>query len=71
MYLMWFSQYTAGIAINNKGKRKIKPRTRRESPEGEWSYSSSLSLTTTLDGGGWSTSYPGRFTYGKDPVIIV
>jgi len=28
-------------------------------------------LTSALDGGGWSTSRPGRFTPGKDPVPIV
>ena len=31
-------------------------------------YSSTLSLTSTLDGGGWSAPRPGRFTPGKDPV---
>ena len=34
-------------------------------------YSSTLSLTSALDGGGWSTPRPGRFTPGKDPVPIV
>jgi hypothetical protein len=34
-------------------------------------YSSALSLTSELDGGGWSTPRPGRFTPGKDPVPIV
>ena len=28
-------------------------------------YSSTLSLTSALDGGGWSTPRPGRFTPGK------
>ena len=28
-------------------------------------------MTSALDGGGWSTSRPGRFTLGKDPVRIV
>ena len=32
-------------------------------------YSSTLSLTSALDG--WSTPRPGRFTPGKDPVPIV
>ena len=31
-------------------------------------YSSS---TSALDGGGWSTPRPGRFTPGKEPVPIV
>jgi len=34
-------------------------------------YSSTLSLTSALVGGGWSTPRPGRFTPGKDPVRIV
>jgi hypothetical protein len=29
---------------------------------GEWSYSSTHSLTSALDGGEWSVSRPGRFT---------
>ena len=34
-------------------------------------YSSTLPSTSVLDGGGWSTPRPGRFTPGKDPVPIV
>ena len=34
-------------------------------------YSSSLSSTSALDGGGWSTPRPGRFTPGKYSVPIV
>jgi hypothetical protein len=45
---------------------KVPPRTGHEGPEGEYRYSSTLSLTSTLDGGGWSTPHPGRFTPGKD-----
>jgi hypothetical protein len=30
-----------------------------------------LSLTSALDGGGWSTPCPGRLTPGKDPIPIV
>jgi hypothetical protein len=33
--------------------------------------SSTLSLTWELDGGGWLTPHPSRFTPGKDPVPIV
>ena len=28
-------------------------------------------MTSALDGGGWSTPRPDRFTPGKDPVLIV
>ena len=34
-------------------------------------YSYTLPSTSALDGGGWSTPRPGRFTPGKDPVPIV
>jgi hypothetical protein len=34
-------------------------------------YSSILPSTSALDGGGWSTPCPGRFTPSKDPVPIV
>ena len=34
-------------------------------------YSSTLSSTSVLDGVGWSTPRPGRFTPKKDPVPIV
>jgi hypothetical protein len=34
-------------------------------------YSYTLSLTLALDEGGWSTSRPGLFTPGNDPVPIV
>jgi len=33
--------------------------------------SSTLPVTSALDGGVWSTPRPGRFTPGKDPVPIV
>ena len=49
-----------------KGKGKVLPRTGHECPDGEQRYSSTLSLTLTLDGGGWSTPRPGRFTSGKE-----
>ena len=50
---------------------KVHPRTGNEGPEGEKSYSSTLPLTSALEGSGWSTSCPGRATPGKDPVPIV
>jgi len=54
-----------------KVKVKVRPRTGHEGPEGEQRYSPILSLTSALDGGGWSMSRPGHFTPGKDPVHIV
>jgi hypothetical protein len=38
--------------VKGKGKGKIHSRTGYEYPEGEWRYSSTLSLTSTLDGVG-------------------
>jgi len=45
--------------------------TGHEGPEVEKRYSFTLSLTSALDVGGWSTPRPGRFTPEKDPVPIV
>jgi len=50
----------------DKGKGKVHPRTGHEGPEGEKRYSSTLYLTSALDGGGWSTPRSGRFTPGKE-----
>jgi hypothetical protein len=53
------------------GKGKVHPRTGHERSEREKRYSSTLSLTAALDGGGWSTPCPGRLTPGNDPVPIL
>jgi len=50
----------------SKGKGKFHPRTGHVDPEGEQRYSSTISLTSALDGGGWSTPCPGHFTPGKE-----
>ena len=47
------------------------PRTGHEGPEGEQTYSSTLPSTSSLDGDGWSTPRPGRFTPEKAPLPIV
>jgi hypothetical protein len=52
-------------------KGKCHPITGYEGTEGEERYSSTLSLTSALDGGGWSTPRPGRFIPGNDLVPIV
>ena len=53
------------------GKCKVHPRTGHEGPEGERMFSSTFSLTSTLDGDGWSTPYQGGFTPGNDQVPFV
>jgi len=54
----------------NVGKGKARPITGHEGPEGEQRYSS-VSLTSALDGVGWSTPRLGRITPRKDEVPIV
>ena len=49
-----------------KGKKgKIWFRTGNEGPEGKQRYSSTLSLTSALNGGGWLTRRPECFTSGR------
>jgi rRNA maturation protein Nop10 len=48
-----------------KGTGKVLPRTGHEGPKGEQMYSYTLPSTSALDGDGWSTPRPGRFTPGK------
>ena len=52
-------------------KVKVHPRTGHKGPKGKWRYSSTLSLTSVLDGDGWAMPRPSHFTPGKDPVPIV
>jgi hypothetical protein len=49
---------------NVKAKVKVSPITGYEGPEGEYRYSS-ISLTSVLGGGGWSTPRPSRFAPGN------
>ena len=52
-------------------KRQSSPYTRPRRPRGGVDVRSTLSLTSALDGGGWSTPRSGRFAPGKDLVLIV
>jgi hypothetical protein len=54
-----------------KGNANVHPETGHEGPEGGQSYSSTISLTSALDGVGWSTPCSGGYTPGKDPVPVV
>ena len=46
-------------------ERKFHPRTGHEGIHMEYIYSSTRSLSSALDGSGWLTSRPGRFTPGR------
>ena len=59
------------IIRTSKGKGTVHHRTGHESPEGEYRYGFTLSLTSALDGSGLSKPHPRRFTPGKDPVPII
>ena len=61
------------LKMNYKGiKVKFAPRTGHEGLEVEQMYSSTISLTSALDSGGWLLPRSGRFTHGeRDPVHIV
>jgi hypothetical protein len=48
-----------------KGKGKAHPRTGNEGPERVHQYSCTVSLTSVLDWGGWSTTNTGSLTRGK------
>jgi hypothetical protein len=57
---------------NVKGKKdEVHPITGHKGPDWEGMYSSTLALTSTLDGGGWSMPCPHHFSPRKDPVPIV
>jgi hypothetical protein len=61
--------FCSGVRVGDgegKGKGKVHRRIGHEGPEGEQRYSCTLSLTSALDRGGWSTPLPGRFTPGKE-----
>jgi len=45
----------------------FRPIRGHEGPEGGVGYGSTLSLTSALDGGGWSTSRPAALPPGKRP----
>jgi hypothetical protein len=49
-----------------KKKKQLHSITCHEGPDGEYTYSSTLSLTSALDGGGWLSPHLGRFTPGND-----
>ena len=49
-----------------KDEGKFHPTTVYEGPEAVLRYNFTLSVASALDGGGWSTSRPGRITRRKE-----
>ena len=52
-------------------KVKVHPTKFHEGTEREQLHCFSLSFTSALDGGGWLTPRPGRFTPGNDPLSTI
>jgi len=52
-------------------KAKDRPTAGHERPEGKLKYSSTLSLTSALNAGGWSVPRSSRFTPRNNPAPIV
>jgi hypothetical protein len=59
------------LAQKDEGRGKVHPIAGDKAQKGSRGISPTLSLTSALDGGGWSTPRLGRFTPGKDPVPVV
>ena len=66
----WSGNWTV-LDTRNTHRVKVKFTIEQATKAQKESYSSTLSLNSALDGGGWSTPRPGRFTPGKDLVPIV
>jgi hypothetical protein len=54
------------VYYNKSNTVKVHPRNGHEDPERKQRYTSTVSLTSALDGGEWSTPRPGRFPLGKE-----
>jgi hypothetical protein len=65
--MLYLKIYTMWV-VNTKSREndKFRPRRGHQGLDGEYRYSSTLSLTSALDGGGWSKPRPGRFTPRKE-----
>jgi hypothetical protein len=63
-YFMWTHVHTCG-------KGKVHPKTDHEDPEEVYRYNSTLSLTSALDGGGWSMPHPGCLTPNKKELVPI
>ena len=63
--LLMASSFAPSLWEPGKGKCKVHPRTGHEGPEGEQRYSSTLSLTSAIDGVGGQRHAPAAFLPGK------
>jgi len=63
------------LAVKKKEKEKgdapPKPPRKAQGGGGGQMYSSTMSLTSALDGDGWLTPRAGRLTPGRDPIRLV
>jgi hypothetical protein len=73
----WFLSYPAHSLMccnwGQKCKSKFHPITGHKVTDGEYMYSSTLSLTSVVDWGGWSVPCPNCFTPGKEtyyPLLV-
>jgi hypothetical protein len=62
----WYLQRRSGVLPWRKVKGNFHPSIGHEGKEGKQRDSSTLSLTSAVDGGEWSTPHPGHFTPRKE-----
>ena len=66
LYTLKYVDMTVTLETVNRLEKKVRRRIGHANSEGEKRCSSTLFLTSGLDGGGWLTLRPGRFTLGKE-----
>jgi hypothetical protein len=69
--ILVLSSFLSVKKLSLNKKVKIDLRTGHKGSKGEQRYSSTLSLTSALDGGGWLTPRSGFYNPENDPVTIV
>jgi len=70
----WLGAIDVSKELNNMTKVKVKSTLAQAKKDQRWSnYSSTLSLTSALHGGGWSEASSGHYIFppGSDPLPIV
>ena len=69
--IFYEKNYLSGYDIFVKAKGKVYPVTCHKHTQVARRYSSTLSLTSTLRGGGWLAPHSCRFIPGTDPVPLI